>query len=316
MIKKTVDKISIKNFNYTTIDPTIKQYKELHNSLFKGANISKEWIKWYHKDIPKSVNIETITYAVFDREILVGMWSVEPKLMNINGEIIKVGRCFSVGIHKNYRRLGLFVALSTFAINSEKNRSEFDYIIGFPQKGRSVIGGHLKAGWEIIHEIPIYSTENFEYEDYPLSNVEIISDFNHLSSIDNMMGSFIENPEYKNKRWLNHPDMHYICIKHNNSYLIIKIYSNFCHIVDINGEEKDITHLLKTAKDLALRHGLVEVNLWCSNNEFFKDEIIESGFKEGANFGVPISVIAVMINETKPLLINHCHLQMGVEEGY
>lgn len=316
MIKNIINEKSIKKFNYTTIDPSIKQYKELHNSLFKGANISKEWINWYHKDIPRSLEIETITYAVFDSEILVGIWSVEPKLMNINGEIIKVGRCFSVAIHENYRRLGLFVALSKFAILSEKNRSEFDYIIGFPQKGRSVIGGHLKAGWEIIHEIPIYSAEKFEYEDYPLSSVEIISDFNHLSCNNNLKGSFIETSEYRNTRWINHPDIHYICIKYNNSYVILKIFSNFCHIVDIGGEKKDIIHLLKTTKNLALRHGWVEVNLWCANNEFFKDEIIAAGFKEGANFGLPISVIAVKINEIKPLLINHCHLQMGVEEGY
>ena len=60
----------------------------------------------------------------------------------------------------------------------------------------------------------------------------------------------------------------------------------------------------------------IPLNLWCGNNEFFIDEIIAAGFKEGANFGLPISVIAVKINEIKPLLINHCHLQMWVEEGY
>lgn len=304
------------DFKYTIIDPTINQYKELHNSLFKGANISKDWINWYHKDIPRSLEVETITYAAFDGEILVGIWSVEPKLMNINGEIIKVGRCFSVGIHENYRRLGLFVSLSKFAIKSEKIRSEFDYIIGFPQKGRSVIGGHLKAGWEIIHEISIYSTDTFDYYNYPLSNVEIISNFNHINNKNNLEGSFIEDPLYQNIRWLNHPDVHYIGLKYNSSYLILKSYSNFCHIVDMNGEKQDILHLLKTSKNLALRHGWVEINLWCAKNEFYKDEIITAGFKEGANFGLPISVIAVKINESKPLLLNHCHIQMGAEEGY
>lgn len=316
MISSSISNKSLKKFNFTAINPSIKQYKELHNSLFTGANISKEWIKWYHKDIPKSLDIETITYAVFDNEMLVGIWSVEPKLMKVNGEIIKVGRCFSVAIHENYRRLGLFVALSKFAINSEKNRGEFDYIIGFPQKGRSVIGGHLKAGWKIIHEIPIYSAENFEYENYPFSTVEIISDFNHLSYNNNLEGSFIEDSEYRNTRWLNHPDLHYINIKYNNSYLILKVYSNFCHILDMYGQKRDIIHLLKTAKNLSLRHGWVELNLWCSNNEFFKDEIIAAGFKEGANFGLPISVISVEINATKPLILNNCHIQMGVEEGY
>jgi hypothetical protein len=316
MIQNIVDMISEMNFKYTTIDTSINEYKELHNSLFFGASISKEWIKWYHKDIPRSTGLKTVTYAVYDKTKLVGVWSVEPKLLNINGKATKVGRCFAVGIHDKYRRLGLFVSLSKFAISSEIKRSEFDYIICFPQKGRSVIGGHLKAGWKIISEIPIYSANKFKNESHSISGVEIITDFNNLNYQNNLNGSFIESPLYRNNRWLKHPDYYYICLKHNNSYLILKIYSNFCHIIDFVGEKRDTILLLKTAKNLAFRHNWSEINLWCANNEYFKNEIIAAGFKEGANFGTSISLITVNINETKELKLDSCHIQMGVDETY
>jgi len=304
------------NFKYTVIDSTSNQYKELHNSLFKGAMISKEWINWYHRDISNSLEIETITYGAFDGETLIGIWSVEPKCMYLEERKIKVGRCFAVGIHEEYRRLGLFVSLSEFAIKSEKQRGELEYIVGFPQKGRSVIGGHLRAGWEFVQEISIYSVSKMEYDGYSLSNVEIIYDFKSINLQNNISGSFIESPKYRNTRWLKHPDLHYICLKYRNSFIILKTYANFCHIVDMNGEKEDVLYLLRTAKTLGFRHGWVEINLWCANNEFFKNEIRDAGFNEGANFGLPISMIAVKINESKALVLSTCHIQMGVEEGY
>lgn len=305
------------NFKYTVIDSSSEKYKELHNSLFKGAAASKVWMNWYHKDIPHSLNIDTITYAVFDDDILIGIWSVEPKLMFVNGDTIKVGRCFAVGIHESYRRLGLFVSLSKFAIDSERLRGEFEYIIGFPQKGRSVIGGHLKAGWEFVQEIAIYSVSKLENDiNFSFSNVEIILDFNLIDLPVTKNGSLIETMEYRNTRWLKHPDLYYICLKYRNSFLILKTYANFCHIVDFNGEKEDIVYLLNTAKVLGYRHGWAEINIWCAENEIFISEIKDAGFNEGANFGLPISMIAVKINAAEPLLLKTCHIQMGVEEGY
>ncbi len=304
-------------FSFRTISSDVIEYKELHNSLFVSASISNEWIRWYHKDIPDSLGLKTVTYGAYDGDILIGVWSVEPKLMNLEDKEIKVGRCFAVGIHKDYRRLGLFVSLSKFAIKEEIKRGEYDYILGFPQKGRSVIGGHLKAGWEHLQEIDIYSSSSFcANEQYSLSKIEIIKDFRDIKEPSKVNGSFIETPDYRNKRWLSHPDINYICLKRDNSYLVLKPYSNFCHIVDFNGNRKDVYFLLESAKVLAYRHGWDELNLWASENEFFMSEIIEAGYKKGAKHGLPISMISVNINKTSPLLLETCHIQMGVEEGY
>lgn len=307
----------INNFNYTTIDISSVKYKELHNNLFKSAAVSNEWLNWYHKDVSNSLKAETITYAAFDDKTLIGIWSVEPKLMKLRGKEIKVGRCFAVGIHEGYRRLGLFVSLSKFAINSERLRGEFEYIIGFPQKGRSVIGGHLKAGWEHVQEIEIFNNTKLKNDaNYSISKVEIIQDFNLIDLPKNNNDGFIETQNYKNTRWLKHPDLHYISLKSKNSFIILKPYANFCHIVDMNGEKEDVLHLLKTSVVLGYRHGWEEINVWCAENEFFKNEIEAAGFEQGANFGEPISMIAVRINKSEPLVLSTCHIQMGAEEGY
>lgn len=303
-------------FTFTTISPTSEQYLRLHNLLFQGASVTREWINWYHMEIPKPTYLETVTYAAFDGDVLVGIWSVEPKSIWSKARIIHVGRCFSVGIHPDYRRLGLFVKLSKFAIASEKKRGVFDYILGFPQKGRSVISGHLKAGWEIIHEVGIYSADIVRVPDYSLSKIERIIDFNDLGPSYRLEGAIVESNQYRNMRWLNHPDHHYITLRCNSAYIVLKIYSNFCHILSLNGDKSEVLILLKTARNLAANHGLVEINIWCSDNDYFKDEIIAAGFSPGSNFGSPISLIAVKINETSQLVIDSCHIEMGVEEGY
>jgi GNAT superfamily N-acetyltransferase len=298
----------------------LDEYKKLHNLLFRGAYVSKEWIKWYHNIIGSLDNkfSGTRTYAVYNANELIGIWSVEPKLFCGNeGNYIKTGRCFAVGIHPDYRRLGLFVSLSKYAIEQERNRAEFEYIIGFPQTGRSVIGGHLKAGWENVQEIGIYSV-NLANEDglYSRSAIQDVRNFSEIESPKGICGSYEENQEYRNIRWLQHPYLHYMCFKHEDAFIILKPYSNFCHILDIKGNMKNVLILLETSRSIAKRHGWIELNMWCANNELYKNQVKKAGFENGANYGVPISMIAVRINAQKPLQLENCHIQMGVEEGY
>src|SRR5207237_538630 len=110
---------------------------------------------WYHAGVAKAGGGQVArTHGVFDGEVLAGVWSVEPRQLTVDGQTqIPVGHCFAVGIHPDYQRQGLFVELSKYAIEQERIRGEMDFILGFPQQGRPVVGGHLKAGWEIVQEI-------------------------------------------------------------------------------------------------------------------------------------------------------------------
>jgi hypothetical protein len=304
------------NFIFRKID-VINQdkisYKELHNLLFKGASISNEWINWYHKDIGSIENwsIGTRTWGVFDCEKLIGIWSVEPKTMIYNSKIIKVGRCFAVGIHPDYRRLGLFVTLSQFAINEEKKIREFEYILGFPQQGRTVIGGHLKAGWEECMNIDIYSRSNQVQAKYVTKN-----QFNFISNFTSCSEGFLENSNYLNQRWIYHPDHQYLNYSYNTAFVVLKPYANFCHILKISGDIDDVKFLFHLISVLSKKHGWQEVNIWCSDLCQYKNLLLELGFIKGAEFGLPIQLIAVKINATKSLNIEKVNFQMGVEEGY
>lgn len=308
-------------FEYRLIDTLGKdhsKYKELHNSLFKGAATSSEWILWYHKEIgeKKTWSKGTRTWGVFDKEELIGIWSVEPKIFRISNTLIKVGRCFAVGIHADYRRHGLFVSLSEYAIQQEKNLGEYEYILGFPQVGRSVVGGHFKAGWEEVISINIFSRKNEPRVFGP--SRKSISFSTHYKSLnfENEVDRLVENEEYNNLRWIDHPDHQYLTYTYKNATIVLKPYGNFCHILDLSGSVENVKFLLGALKSLAIKHGWIEVNAWCAEKEIYKKVFLDSGFSEGADFGLPVTLIAVRINAKTPLLIGICSIQMGIEEGY
>jgi GNAT superfamily N-acetyltransferase len=294
------------------------KYKALHNSLFKGANTSSEWIQWYHKEVGnlKKWSKGTRTWGAFDGNELVGIWSVEPKNLKTDNKLISVGRCFAVGIHEDYRRHGLFVALSEYAIQQEKQLGEYEYILGFPQVGRTVVGGHFKAGWEEVLNIDIFSRKN-EPRVYGESKsaLTLINDFNDID-IELQTDGIFETSEYNTLRYSKHPDHQYLTYKYKDAFIVLKPYGNFCHILDISGSIENATFLLNTVKSLAIKHGWAEVNAWCADREFYKVALLEAGFSPGADFGLPVMLIAVKINAHNPLLITDCSFQMGIEEGY
>lgn len=308
-------------FQYRLVDTTGAdhlKYKVLHNSLFKGANTSSEWIKWYHDQVGglKAWSKGTRTWGAFDGEELVGIWSVEPKNLKTENKSINVGRCFAVGIHEGYRRHGLFVALSEFAIQQEKELGEYEYILGFPQVGRSVVGGHFKAGWEEVLLIDIFSRKNEPriYGD-SRSALTFIDQFDDVDSSLQCDG-IIEISEYKTLRYNRHPDHQYLTYKYQDAAIVLKPYGNFCHILDISGSLEGASFLLNAVKSLAIKHGWTEVNVWCTEKEFYKSALVDTGFSSGADFGLPVMLIAVKINAKSPLLLGDCSFQMGIEEGY
>jgi GNAT superfamily N-acetyltransferase len=301
-----------------TIDTDHKKYKALHNSLFKGSNASSEWIRWYHKEIGalKTWSEGTRTWGVFDDEELVGIWSVEPKCLTISGKTVHIGRCFAVGIHEGYRRHGLFVSLSEYAIEQEKKLGEYEYILGFPQVGRSVVGGHFKAGWEEVLPIDILSRKNVpRIYGETRSTINFITNYDSIT-LETKCDGITENSEYNTLRFSKHPDHQYLIYQYQDATIILKPYGNFCHILDLSGSVANVKFLLDAVKSLAIKHGWVEVNAWCAENDFYKEAYLASGFSSGADFGLPVMLIAVRINAEVPLSLNNLSLQMGIEEGY
>lgn len=287
------------------------KYLELHNHLFKGAAITLEWLNWYHSDISVSHTWSsgTRTWGAFDDDKLIGVWSVEPK--TLNG--MKVGRCFAVGIHEDYRRNNLFVLLSKFAIEEERKIGEYEYILGFPQKGRSVVGGHLKAGWYKVFDIDIYSRNNTLNYSYQSKNVvDFTTTFDGIISAE----GFDRDELYLHTRWTNHPDHQYLSYRLGNSFVVLKPYGKCCHIVDMSGNIDDIESLLKTTIMLSRKHGWEELNLWAAGGSKYIAVLESLQFSNGASYGLPIELLAVNINAPTELKLETAPFQMGVEEGY
>ena len=297
------------------------EYLMLHNLLFKGAAITEEWLKWYHNSVGniESYSKGTRTYGIYDGNALVGIWSVEPKILNTSeGKQINCGRCFAVGIDPEYRRLGLFVELSKYSISQEKQLGEYEYILGFPQQGRAVVGGHLKAGWNEALTYPAYGLKTeLACPRLTRADANVITNFKDIPLKMQSCAGFFESDQYRNMRWLHHPNHHYLCYAIEDSYIVLKPYSNFCHIVDFKGSKDNLQKLFEVVTDICKRHGWVELNLWCADNEIYKDVILKAGFSAGADHATSITMIAVPIAAKVPLgSLVPCHLTMGIEEPY
>ena len=257
-------------------------------------------------------------YGAFNKEELVGIWCVESKILKTSRNIEKnVGRCFSVGVHPGFQRRGIFLSLSKFAIQQEKTKGQFEYILGFPQFGRSVIDGHLKAGWEHVQDIDMYSIKpNLVDEKASLASVGRLERFDS-EDLRTSSGSFKESAKYYAQRWLRHPDNHYICFDYEpGSFVVVKPYGDSCHILELEGPNEDVVELLEAVKTLAKRHAWKEINLWCASNDPKLGVVKSCGFSVGSERGTGVKLLAVRITAIDPLVLGSCSFQMGIEEMY
>lgn len=287
-------------------------FKAFHNTLFKNTNVSNDWVEWWFKQASPFTRV----HAAWDNDVLIGTWCVEPKKLDTGDNEINVGRCFSVGIHPDYRRRNLFVQLSEHAIAEEKKLAGFEYVLGFPQVGRPVVDAHLKSGWEHVQDIDVYSFDPKTLStNVSLDSCHRITDFRSIER-PAYVGTFVNNVGYENYRWLENPDNCYVTLRFRNGYIVLKNYANVCHVLDVSGTFREVQHLLDVTKTLAFRHRWEEVTIWNATNEQHHDDIISCGFVSGAKFASSIQLLTVRINAKEPLNLSKTHFQMGGEEMY
>lgn len=93
------------------------------------------------------------TLSTQDGEILT-FYGVLPRTYSCFGKPVEIGLVVDVMTHPSHRGKGLFVE-SSFAALSRLKCSETAGVIGFPIRNE-VMPGHLKAGWKVQFEMPIY----------------------------------------------------------------------------------------------------------------------------------------------------------------
>lgn len=85
---------------------------------------------------------------------IITFYGVLPRKYSCFGAPVEIGLVVDVMTHPSHRGKGLFVE-SSFAALSRLKRSETAGVIGFPIRNE-VMPGHLKAGWKVQFEMPIY----------------------------------------------------------------------------------------------------------------------------------------------------------------
>lgn len=292
-------------------------FRVLHNLLFSRTNASHEWFQWYFDHVADG---NARVYGAFEDGLMIGCWCVEPKKFNTGEEIIDVGRCFAVGIHPNHRMKGLFIELSKFAIEQERIRGEYEYILGFPQVGKPVIAGHLKSGWDKVQTIKMRAWRPKPLnEPRSLKHVRFASTFFRIDTKPLASVGFIENATYRDKRWSQHPDNHYIVLSKLDAYIVLKPYGSACHILDMGGNcNYDVMNLIKTAQTLAWQHNWKEMTVWCADNDVYRYDLMLNDFgDENVEFGSSVELLAVRIKATKDLTFKgSVHFSMCSEEIY
>lgn len=298
--------------------------KSLHNKLFPNTDASFDWLRWYVNIASYSAtNISTRVYGAFYDEELVGTWCVEPKKLRLSSDnVVNVGRAFATGVHSDHRRGGLFTDLSKYAIESEKSKKDYEWILGFPQVGRPVINAHLKSGWQ--HVQTIYSLGYVpKKENWSLSLRDVAK-----NSADHSIEpltydlSFVETSAYKQDRWMLHPELNYtrlsLHIDGVRNDVVLKTYGSSWHILDLHGTTEGVVNVLRAAQTLAYRHKATELTIWCAENEFHRKQIELCGFIFPSTATPTVELLAVPINENsvEKLKCSTSHFQMGVEEIY
>ena len=295
-----------------------REYKVLHNELFRSSNISTMWIHWWFNTVH---NGKIRIYGVFDKlRNLVGIWGVEPRKLCVNDILIDVGRCFAVGIQKEHRRKGLFEALSKFALVSEKRLNQYEYIVGFPQRGRAVTGGHFKAGWYIVQDIDVYNLDIVNLPSHRIESTQFYdidpsySAFTQRTQKHSCMKRDGEFYGWQHTRWLGHPQTHYIPLvlkDTSEGYSVLKQYGDWAHVIALEGTES--IRLLNVATSLCRQHDWRKLSLWCAYNQPNKNEIEAAGFTKTDE---AVHLIAYNIRAKVDLKLSLCNIQMGIEESY
>lgn len=105
----------------------------------------------FHSKIGPSKSMEFIASI---NGTIVGYYAAIPFYYNFNGELLKVAMVCDVMTSVKARGKGVFTKLGDYA-TSEISKLGIDITTGYPIRPE-VLPGHLKVGWEINQEMPLY----------------------------------------------------------------------------------------------------------------------------------------------------------------
>jgi hypothetical protein len=134
----------------------IARQRELFRNAFPehdGTHLaSVEHYRWKFHGFPNAR--PSYEYAATENGRMLGYYAAIPYPYEIGGSRISVGMVCDVMTHSDARGRGVFTELGRFAL-AEMESSELALVTGYPIRPE-VMGGHLRAGWSVAFELPMY----------------------------------------------------------------------------------------------------------------------------------------------------------------
>jgi hypothetical protein len=145
--------INFRKFDHKT---DLKDQRELFNECFPecidtpvGSSTHYYWK--FHSKVGVMNSVEYTANIDFN---MLGYYAAIPYQYRINGAIVTAAMVCDVMTGVKARGKGVFTKLGVYSTN-EFAKEGFDFTTGYPIR-KEVIPGHLKAGWEINFDLPLY----------------------------------------------------------------------------------------------------------------------------------------------------------------
>jgi hypothetical protein len=132
------------------------QQRELFDDAFsenRGApSASVEHYRWKFHEAPSDPT--SYEYEATEDGRMLGYYAAIPYPYQLGERKLLAGMVCDVMTHSEARGKGVFTELGQFAL-AEMEKASLDFVTGYPIRPE-VMGGHLRAGWEVAFELPMY----------------------------------------------------------------------------------------------------------------------------------------------------------------
>ena len=118
------------------------------------AVIGKEHYMWKFQSFPTDSKKSYEYIATDEKDNMVGYYAAIPYNYDIEGKVYPVAMVCDVMTSSKCRGAGIFTKLGRYSTD-EYAKEGLAFSTGYPIR-KAVIPGHMKVGWKIAFELPLY----------------------------------------------------------------------------------------------------------------------------------------------------------------
>ena len=147
--------ITCKKFDYKErLDEQRELFVDCFPENLGTAVIGKEHYMWKFQSFPIDGKKSYEYIATDEKENMVGYYAAIPYQYDIDGKVYTVAMVCDVMTSSKCRGAGIFTKLGRYSTD-EYAKEGLAFSTGYPIR-KAVIPGHMKVGWKIAFELPLY----------------------------------------------------------------------------------------------------------------------------------------------------------------